>query len=709
MRYCCLFPYLLGAATLVFAPGAFAEESYSPPSSNPQDLHVLRDFVYFTADDGIHGREIWRSDAQGTVALVADITPGPESTEISKLSNFGELLLFRVDPAGGGSELWKTDGTAEGTRRVKQFNGDIKEGFDGVCGVWDSGKAFIRVVSGTPAFWQTDGTEEGTQPLPMTTEWQGPIGADYAGVIQRGFFYFAGQHPIRGPILARCDAEGRMVTEIDQLTTHARDITEIDANRLIFRSSDNMNGEELFVSGGTAEHTFMVHDIAAGPLESAPTLFTVISFPDRAPQIVFVADDGVHGRELWITDGTGPGTRMVTDLWPGRDSGSPSAFVVLGYRVFFAAKGLDIGKELWSVGPPYETASAVGDIRPGVEGSDPYALCALPGHGVFFSALGDGLGEEIYMADASGEHATLVRDIYPGEKSSSPYYTVAIGNLVIFAATDPVHGRELWCADGDGQARLLADIYTDGNVNPSSSPQQLTPAGNLLYFVANDIAHGAELWVSDGKGTGTRLVKDVFPGRAGSSPDELTPAESLLYFTAEDGANGFRLWQTDGSDEGTVIVSLDAANPQNLTALESTLFFCAQSDGTGLELWVARPGRPAGLLRDIAKGAASSTPRNLVVFQGALYFLADDGIHGEELWRCDGTEAGTVMVRDIVEVPYEEIRFEVLAPAANALFMAAGSSSQGIELWRYVENEDRPAPVKDIAFGIGRPAGFQRE
>ena len=30
-----------------------------------------------------------------------------------------------------------------------------------------------------------------------------------------------------------------------------------------------------------------------------------------------------------------------------------------------------------------------------------------------------------------------------------------------------------------------------------------------------------------------------------------------------------------------------------------------------------------------------------------MYFTADDGINARELWKSDGTEAGTVLVKDI--------------------------------------------------------------
>src|ERR1051325_5510447 len=56
----------------------------------------------------------------------------------------------------------------------------------------------------------------------------------------------------------------------------------------------------------------------------------------------------------------------------------------------------------------------------------------------------------------------------------------------------------------------------------------------------------------------------------------------------------------------------------------------------------------ANMLQDVNSGVpAGSVPEHLTVVNGLLFFSASDGVHGNELWKSDGTQAGTVMVKDI--------------------------------------------------------------
>src|SRR3712207_6417052 len=66
-------------------------------------------------------------------------------------------------------------------------------------------------------------------------------------------------------------------------------------------------------------------------------------------ELLFSADDGSSGRELWITDGTEAGTRLLADIWPGGGPGAPSSLTPLGDgRAVFAAADPVRNTELWA-------------------------------------------------------------------------------------------------------------------------------------------------------------------------------------------------------------------------------------------------------------------------------------------------------------------------------------------------------------------------
>ncbi len=88
--------------------------------------------------------------------------------------------------------------------------------------------------------------------------------------------------------------------------------------------------------------------------------------------------------------------------------------------------------------------------------------------------------------------------------------------------------------------------------------------------------------------------------------------------------------------------------PRYLTNVNGTLFFSAVHPTYGRELWKS-DGTEAGtvLVRDIRPGSTSSNPRYLVNVNGTLFFGAEHPSLGRELWKSDGTLEGTVLVRDI--------------------------------------------------------------
>ena len=183
-----------------------------------------------------------------------------------------------------------------------------------------------------------------------------------------------------------------------------------------------------------------------------------------------------------------------------------------------------------------------------------------------------------------------------------------------------------------------------------------------MYFnaEANDGSNelGMELFKTDGTQAGTVLVKDIDPSGNVSSnaPDDDYVAPFIfngeMYFGAEVGGEG-ALWKTDGTTAGTVVViadPLDAGdNIQSAPVeLNGKLFMDFYTAETGGEYYMT-DGTEAGtvLLKDIHEGAENSACYSNcvapVLFQSHVFFVAYDGTTNA-LWATDGTPEGTVQV-----------------------------------------------------------------
>ena len=116
----------------------------------PTHLAAVGNTLYFSADDGTNGRELWKSDgtASGTV-MVKDINSGSGRQLSLLLTVIGTTLYFQADDGTNGRELWKSDGTASGTVMVK----DINSGSECSSSPYD-----LTAVGNTLYFSATDGT-----------------------------------------------------------------------------------------------------------------------------------------------------------------------------------------------------------------------------------------------------------------------------------------------------------------------------------------------------------------------------------------------------------------------------------------------------------------------------------------------------------------------------------------------------------------------
>ncbi|OYX69251.1 MAG: hypothetical protein B7Y95_18650, partial [Rhizobiales bacterium 32-66-11] len=421
---------------------------------------------------------------------------------------------------------------------------------------------------------------------------------------------------------------------------------------------------DISLSDGTIHGNVATTTLAVTAVNDAP----VLSDPAGTPTVYVRADDGSHGTELWVTDGTAAGTKLLKDINPGSTNASFSGF-------------FDIGG------------------------------------GKFAIAVDDGThGNELWITDGTDQGTILLKDIVPGTDSSLPYRMTPIGGgKFVFGATDSTHGQELWISDGtEAGTVLLKDIKLGTS---SALPASITPLGNGTFlFRANDGTHGQELWISDGTEAGTVLLKDIKPGTGGSFvSDMMAIGGGKFVFPADDGTNGTELWITDGTAAGTTLLKDInpggfGAAPSGFTSLGGGKFVFSADDGTnGTEPWIS-DGTAAGttLLKDIYSGSGPSNASGFTAIGGGKFvFLANEGTHGEELWISDGTAAGTTLLKDIKPNGPSSNASGFTAIGDGKFVFTATDSTHGAELWISDGTEAGTTLLKDInLLGDSRPSGF---
>ncbi len=393
-------------------------------SGNPYAFTSVNGTVFFTANDGNHGSELWTTDGTtaGT-AMVVDINPGTGQgvSGLAKMTGLNGILLFPADD-GTGIQLWRSDGTPAGTYRISTgislpgtFHALNAYPFGSEAYFWADGGSGVQL-------WKTDGTMTGTVQVKQIN----PGGSAYPG---------------------------------DYSTNMAA-----AGGLLFFGADDGVHGTELWVSDGTATGTRLVKDINPGPMHSGIDATDWNQLVAVGNRVFFFANDGVHGYELWVSDGTTAGTRLVVDLFPGSGGvlDESSAYIgtltvafsrlmveFQGKAMFVASDGVH-GRELWMSDGTAAGTVLVKDIEPGGNSSNPINFRYFGGGEVFFAATNSTYGREIWRTDGTTAGTQIAADVVSGNGSgwagdsefTGPLYLLR--DRLIIAATHPVYGLEMF-------------------------------------------------------------------------------------------------------------------------------------------------------------------------------------------------------------------------------------------------------------------------
>jgi len=698
--------------------GGIALGSYG----SPRYLTNVSGTLYFTANDGTNGLELWRVNPSGIAEMVEDsiaeggIYPGASSSTPEFLVNVAGTLYFSADDGTNGTELWRINGSgvAEMVEDSVPGGGIAPGSFPFASG---SRPRYLTNVAGTLFFNATDGSN----------------GYELWRVNASGIAELVEDAIAGGGLRSGASS------------SFPRDIIDISGTAY-FRAGDNVSSETLWRATSTGLAEIVEDGIPGGGIkERISGQAFLLGFTNINGTLYFTADDGINGKELWRINSSGL-AEMIEDSIPGGGINGVLIGADIRYltnvngTLYLRADDGPSGHELWRINSSgiaeiVNSAAGPGGVVPGVIGSYPLYLTNVDGT-LYFSADDRVNGRELWRVNSSGL-AELVEDaipgggINPGIDGSHPRNMLKAGETVYFTAGDALNGAELWRINSLGFAEIVEDMIPGGGINPngSSSPFNLTNVNGTLYFGARDHGFGLGLWRVNSSGLAEQ-VDDNAPGEGigtgNPNPQYLTVSSGTLYFSADDGVNGRELWRVNASGTAEIIedgipgggLESGAASsyPRYLTDVNGVLYFTKILDEVnGTELWRVNGSGMAEIVEDslpgggIRPGTASSYPRSLTNVAGRLYFSANDGVNGTELWRIsdlglaemveDSMPGGGIRPGAASSNPYQMTRNGIV----NGQLYFNATDANGPELWRINDSGTAEIVEDSIPGGGIRP------
>lgn len=431
---------------------------------------------YFIAND----KDLWVTD--GTTAnteFIATLTTG--------FSYIKSVHLGKMFIRASAGELWISDGTTTGTKVLKTGFIDIYNDFVKVD-KFLLFKAKIKSVTNSFAdnieWWVTDGTETGTKMIKDINP--GDFGQDAATnyIVYKNKLYFYGYSESGGRdfwvtdgteagtyILAESDYVGSILLDYDLI---------IFKDKIYFTFHNRASGVEVWESDGTSSGTKLFKDCNPGKdsfnlgLSGWPSSFVIIN--NKLLFFAYNPNDNSGREYLWSSDGTVANTIPIKKLW--NIATSSTEWTMYNNLLYFKALNEESGEELWVTDGTESGTKLVKDINIGPQNSSIDKITVV-NNKIIFNAFESTNGNELWVSDGTTLGTTLLKDLYQGNKSSRNYDSIfTIGNKAYLIAKTGLNNFQLIETDATPNG---TKVITSVNATNTFSPLGAGTFSNKLY------------------------------------------------------------------------------------------------------------------------------------------------------------------------------------------------------------------------------------
>jgi len=285
----------------------------------------------------------------------------------------------------------------------------------------------------------------------------------------------------------------------------------------------------------------------------------------------------------------------------------------------------------------------------------------------------------------------ILKDIAPGTLgyANTPFFPE--NGLLYFATTigDSHHG--FWRTNGtDTGTYEVQELEMEVGI--------IRNVGSVLFFMASDSTHARYLWRSDGTLAGTYPLKPFYNGYASRAINDIL---YIMYWnpTTQD----MEFWKSDGSVSGTTQIfhlpwkpKGTPSNDSYMTAAGGILYFHGESDSGESILWRS-DGTDSGTVpvKNIYPGLAGQGIFQMFTVGDTLYFMAQGSSTGYDLWKSNGTPSGTTIVK-YIPGDIGNTFGTSFCDVAGTLFFSADDGIHGKELWKSDGTDSGTFMVTDL-------------
>lgn len=429
--------------------------------SYPNNLTLFKNNILFSAYD-VNGYEPWISDGTNIgTKILRNLDNKSRSSNPNRFTKLGNNAVFlSYQDVSNYYRLWQTDGNFTGTQPLKNIH-DSGQNVS-LFLTFKTQDSLVSFIANTDSFdiqlWVSDGTEIGTKPI---TKIVNGASAVFIGKIN-DYYYFTYTH--------------------------------------------EDYGAEVFKTRGMYDIPQLVKDIYPGTTSSLPEYIAKID-----NKIVIKAEDSYYGKELWVTDGTTNGTKLLKDIVLGAGYPYLSHFKVLNNQLHFVVKD----DNDWSIWTTDLTNTGTKQLLKAI---DCYSISNYTKfqNTIYAVALNAQLGSELFKQ--TNDSLVFFRDFNFGFNSSNiKNFTIVNDTLLFFTANNSSNRPDIWViSQSNKNPQIQLRMPFSGDIN-----EMLYLNNNLIFSFNNFITGENMLYKLDNNLLGLNSLSSnhhsIYPNPASES------------------------------------------------------------------------------------------------------------------------------------------------------------------------------------------------